>query len=443
MLIGLEGKPRSGKSHDLVRVHVLENLRSGRRVYARLNGLDHAAIADYLGADVSYVTRLLVDMSESEVAAWCTCETHDDGSMSFPYFDRDSVVIVDECHDYWPLARQEMPPHMVAFFAKHGHWGLDLVLATQDFKEVHRSVVRRMDKKNVYTKLDALGADNSYTVRYFTSPQVGRFEQVGVDKLSYDPKIWALYAGIQPGVAGNAPYKPGTRTLWVSARKPAAAVFLALVVGIYFIADFFLSPAEIVPVASPPPETVQSGPMKGLVVVDKPPSPVSVPPPVQSSAAGASASPVTAVAAAVRKEPDYPPGISYIVDLLEDARPRYAGSIGRYHLVEFRTDGGWEVVERLTTLQLSALGWSVTPTAYGMRADYEDQTVIFTPWPLEDRRLQQSTLTGEALRAMPLITGPAAQSAPLVAPSEDAPAQSGTAMRYGQMASYGGIGVTP
>ncbi|RWA38908.1 hypothetical protein C5H14_11335 [Xylella fastidiosa] len=39
MLVFNEGVPRSGKSYDAVKHHILPALREGRRVYARLNGL--------------------------------------------------------------------------------------------------------------------------------------------------------------------------------------------------------------------------------------------------------------------------------------------------------------------------------------------------------------------------------------------------------------------
>ena len=73
-------------------------------------------------------------------------------------------------------------------------------------------------------------------------------------------------------------------------------------------------------------------------------------------------------------------------------------SVGRRHLVEFRAGGGQsQVLERLDSRQFTALGWSVTPTGYGLRIDYDGETIIFTPWPV-DAMFQQSSLVAAAIR---------------------------------------------
>lgn len=422
MLFGFEGNPRSGKSHDIVRVHILENLRKGRKIYARLNGLNHSGIAEYLGVPVEYVQEHLIALSETQVREWFRCDTADNGSVTFPHFDRGSLIIVDECHAFWPVGRAELPPHVAEFFAKHGHWGLDIVVATQELREVHRTVIRRMQKKTVVTKLDVLGADRSYSVRYMAASSPGKFEQVGVEKRTYDPAIWSLYHGVDPGVETNEPYKVGTITLWRSLRWPAFAMGVLLLAGIFFLVRFFVSPEATI-------ESVSDAPLVSPASASLPSAPAPSPP-------------VNAAPAAPPKPPkiEYPAPVQYIIDIKGDARPRYAGSIGDRHILEFRESGGDDrAIERLDSEQLRQMGFDITPTRYGLIAQFRDVAIIFTPWPLEPR-FEQSQRTSDALARTPLISNlsPPTSSPPLVS-SDAEPAAAGTS--FGSIHAYGDIGV--
>ncbi len=430
MIIGREGNPRAGKTYETVRVDLLEALRRDRKVFARINGLSHEAIATYLSRPLSEVEALLTVMTDADVVAMCICETAADGTVTFPHFPIGSLVIVDECHEFWPMGRADLPAPVVNFFAKHGHYTLDIVLLTQSFKEVHRSVKARMQKNNFYTKLDALGSERSYSVRFYSSPAAGKFELIGSEKRSYDPAIFPLYAGIHPDAHSNPAYDVGTTTLWRTLRWPAIGMAIAVVLGIFFIARFFLSPestapgvvsASVKPVASGSPDVYEpfpAAPVSTSAPAVVPPAPV--PKPVEV----------------------LPPGIAYLLALPPDTRPRYLGEIGGRHLVEWREDGGSQVVERLDSLQLSALGWSLQATGYGLLATYKTNSIVFTPWPVEPR-FQQSDLVRRAIEeSPPLVSGAGALSGPPLVNSQGA-TSSGGSLSFGQMARYGDHGVAP
>ncbi|WP_308694623.1 zonular occludens toxin domain-containing protein [Xanthomonas albilineans] len=405
MIVGKEGQPRSGKSYETVKYDIVEAIKAKRRIYARINGLDHDKIAAYLGMPVDDVRDLLIVMDDDQVHAWLVCDTQADGSLNFPHLHKGALVVVDEVHEYWPTGRAPIPKANADFFAKHGHIGLDVVLMTQDFKEVHRSVIRRMQRKNVYTKLDALGKDDAYSIRFYTAAVAGKFELTGSEKRNYDPDIWPLYHGIQPGTDGNAVYKTGSRTIWQTAKKPAIAIIIALVIGIYFILRFFTG------AALPDSAKQQVNHVKNVVSQQRASLP-SVKP--QQSIA-----PVTPISPVKQRDTskDLPPGVRYIVDLAASARPRYAGSFGAVDVVEFRATGGGQVLDRFTTAQLWALGWYVDRTAYGALLRSKDREIIATSWPVDDDLGQQSVQTTERIHdaagppvtsASETQTGPAA-----------------------------------
>jgi len=386
MIVGKEGQPRSGKSYETVKYDILEAIKVQRRIYARINGLDHAKIAAYLGMPVEDVQSLLTVMDDDQVHAWLVCETHADGSLHFPHIQSGALVIVDEVHEYWATGRAAIPKANADFFAKHGHIGLDVVLMTQDFKEVHRSVIRRMQRKNVYTKLDALGKDESYSVRFYTAPAAGKFELTGSEKRDYDPAIWPLYHGIQPGTEGNAVYKTGSRTIWQTAKKPAIAMALAVLVGLFFLIRFFTGGAV------PEQAKKTAEPVKRAVAEQRVALPAITPPP--------STAPVTAISPAPAPDPDkdLPVGVRYVVDLAASGRPRYSGSFGAVDVIEFRATGGGQVLDRFTTAQLWALGWSVDRTAFGAILRAKDREIIATSWPIGDELGQQSVQTTDRIR---------------------------------------------
>ena len=420
MIVGKEGQPRSGKSYEAVKYDILEALKADRKVYARLNGLNHEAIAAHLSMEPDKVRALLVTVADSDVLMTLVARTREDGSMEFPAIDKGALVVVDECHEYFPTGRAPLAKENEDFFAKHGHIAVDVVLMSQDFKEVHRSVVRRMQRKNVYVKLDALGKDNSYSVRMYTATLAGKFELMGSEKREYDAAIYPLYHGIQPGVEGNPVYKTGSKTLWQTARKPAIFVGVAVLLGVFALFRFFgggggVAPAQAKaePPARPTPRATNAQPMAPASAVPAP------------------------VAAVVKREPEkkLPAGISYVVELQGKARPRYAGSFGERQILEFRQPSG-QVIERLYSEQFIALGWTIEAMPFGVIARWEDREIIFTSWPL-DLPGQQSEQTARRIAAAGSPVASASESQPIPAAGVAAVVHGGADTP--QVAGYGGM----
>lgn len=430
MIFGHEGGVRAGKSYEAVLYHILPAIKAKRHVYVRLNGVADKLpeIAAHLGMDEAEVRALVHPMGDSAVQEWLVCDTADDGALSFPHVQPHSLVVVDEAHEYWPVGRAALPERTGNFFAKHGHISLDIVVITQDVKELHRSIVRRMTKKNFYAKLDSLGKAQSYSVRFYSSPLAGKFELIGSEKRDYDPVVWGLYHGVQPGIEGNAVYNANTRTLWQTIRKPALLLAAACVVGIFFIARFFMGSwaEDMGGKAEPEPATAAVAEPAGPFYQE----------PVQRVAPVASAA-----QAAVTPEPKRPAGIQYVVDVNKKARARYLGDVMGRHLVEFRPDTG-HVIERLTDAQLRALGWTVEVTGYGLLATAGEDAIVFTSWPVEyPGRLSDARLSAIGEAGSPVTS--ASESQPIPAAGSVNAVGSRSRSDYDQMTAYGGIGYGP
>lgn len=394
MLVMLEGPPRAGKSYTAVREHILPALQKGRKVYARLNGLNHAKIAAHLSIEPERIRELLVIVSADEVLDLFVCEGDDPPRFKV---DNDALVVIDEVHDFYVSGRQALPKPQEAFFAKHGHIGLDLVVMTQAIGRLHSAVRSRIERKQMFAKQNALGRDTHYTVRHFAvGDTMGKFEKIGSDSKEYDPAIFPLYAGFQPGTENTEAYSEGKKTVWEVIKKPAIVLVIALVVGIGFLVKFFVAGTDDMGVAKQSAAVPTIKPERATVQVG--------------------ASPITAKPAppAVKKKL-LSPGVQYIVDMAAQARPRFLGEFvginGPEVVVEFRASGG-QAMERLTGRQLQELGFSVSRHAYGALAKGEGEIIVFTEWPIDVLFSQSSATTARIQAAAGPTPAPTTEAQP-------------------------------
>ncbi|KAB1128555.1 zonular occludens toxin, partial [Escherichia coli] len=65
MFVFHEGLPRSGKSYEAMVKRIIPALLKGRKVYARLNGINHEKVAEASGLSVERVRELLFEIPES------------------------------------------------------------------------------------------------------------------------------------------------------------------------------------------------------------------------------------------------------------------------------------------------------------------------------------------------------------------------------------------
>lgn len=380
MLICHEGPPRAGKSYEAVKTHIVPALRAGRKCYARLNGLEVEALAELAGITPERVRELLVRVSPDEVCELFTAKGDDPPVFKI---EANSLVVIDEVHEFYVSARHALPKEQEAFFAKHGHIGLDVLVMTQSLGRLHSSVRQRIERKTMFAKLNALGQENKYVARYFAVGDVmGKFEKISSETFEYEPKYFPAYAGFQPEVTNTGAYTAGSKTVWQSIKKPAIFLSLACLIGLGAIVRFFMgggtvAEAKPVPVAASQMPTDAIGPDSE-----------------QSTSRLANASTAMGVQekrqAEVRTRKNLPPPIEYVRGLGESARPRWSGTIGDRDLLEWR-EGQGNAIERMTSDKLEAMGWTVVREVFGVVATFGDETIVFTAWPIDPVFSQNSS----------------------------------------------------
>lgn len=428
MLICNEGPPRAGKSYDCVLTHILPALKAGRRVYARLNGLDHEKIAAHLDMPEDRVRELLTDVAPEDVVALFVAKGDNPPQFNV---EPDALIVIDEVHDFYVQDRRPLPKPQEAFFAMHGHLGLDIVIMTQWLSRVHSSLRGRIERKNLFTKQNALGHEDRYTVRFYSvGDTMGKFEKISSETRVYDPAIYPLYKGYQAEAKNTGAYTAGSKTVWQVIKKPAIGMAVLVLLGVGALASFFMGNGIV---SEPEPD-----PNEPEYAQAPPPAPE---PSTPRQVAQSNGTVGVQEKAKVDEFAKYPPGVRMLLELAKTARPRYAGSIGSRHLVEWRTPQG-QAVERLTSDQVEAMGWTVTREPYGVLATFQDRSLVFTGWPLLEPLFSQSSVQTARIREAGASLPSASEEASRPAATTGIGLQGGI-IQSGQQAGYGDIGVGP
>lgn len=392
MLVFNEGVPRAGKSYDAVKNHILPALKKGRRVFARLNGLRHDKIATYLAMSESDVRQLLVCVDTKDVVATFSCSQDDSGKWCIPDVFKDALVVIDEVHEFYVNERKPLPPAVENFWALLGQNGGDGIIMTQWINRLHSAVKARIERKNTFQKLTAVGSKSRYRVTFFHTTSPGKYEKVGGQTLKYDPAIFPLYDGYAPGAENTEVYEEGGKTVW-AAMAMRTVIFVVLgSIGAYFFAGFFMrSKPEKKPVAES--------------VTQAPPARVHAP------TGGVPAAAEEQGARAPEPDPfaDLTTEQRYIADLAERGRIRLsliaqvAGEDRAW--VQWISNDTNEVIEQLDIRQLRALGYEVAVESYGLRLSAGKHVTVATAWPynapVREKDARLYNLSGGGAGAVP------------------------------------------
>jgi zona occludens toxin len=107
-------------------------------------------------------------------------------------------------------------------------------------------------------------------------------------------------------------------------------------------------------------------------------------------------------------------GVEYLLKMVKSSRPRHAGWYGARDIVEFRSNGGGQVMDRFTTEQLWALRWLVKRTEYGVILSAKGNEIIATTWPVDPFGEQSSATTARIKAAGSPVTS-ASETQPITA----------------------------
>jgi zona occludens toxin len=368
MIIFHEGMPRSGKSYASIKDHIVPSLAKGRKVYARLDGINFRQIGELAGLTEEQTRQLLIELSETDVT---TLEKYE--------FERDALIVIDEAQNYWQATRGNLNAELLKWIAEHGHHGHDVLLMGQLAKDVHRSWINRANRKVQFFKKDVVGKDNEYKwVVFYGAPDAKgsvRFTEVSRGDAEYDPRFFGCYKSHSEGTENKENYEDSRANVLKSAAfrryLPAYIVFAVASFGyvIYAFSGGLL------------PEEKQAATVETTTV--------TVPAGKEQITTYQSGVPVKKeigtlhlAAYDVRPQPD-------LVDQLSaEHRIRVSAfwKTPKEHGVYIEWRNADRVIERFSNKQLHALGWTVW-IAYDsqiVRLTKGDRSYVATSWPVAD-----------------------------------------------------------
>lgn len=166
MIIAFVGTPGAGKSYDAVR-EIINNLRSGRRVYTNVEGMDNPEcqryMQDYLGLDDYEFRSRFFWISDDDIEHFWDLMEHplDDTSfpVALPLVKAGSLLVIDEIHKRfsnrdWNTEKNKL---FADWCSTHRHYGFDVYFITQDMNKVEKHVRSLIEWSYVYRKVNFLG----------------------------------------------------------------------------------------------------------------------------------------------------------------------------------------------------------------------------------------------------------------------------------------------
>jgi zona occludens toxin len=250
---GLEGIPGAGKSYEAVVYHVLQALKEGRMIITNLplvvdmfaaidpafrelivlrrrpapvlgtwdanrmdedgNGEAFQFFADGHQERPS-MGRLVIGNSSPRVAVESGVEPPVFGSVwdyystwRHPKSKRGPLFVIDECHV--PLPRVGSDPQVIEWFKLHRHFNCDVLLMTQNFRDMCNPIAGLLAILIRCRKADFLGKKDAYVRRVFAG---FRGALISEEQRDYKPEFFPLYKshtqGQSVGESGLNDVKP-------------------------------------------------------------------------------------------------------------------------------------------------------------------------------------------------------------------------------------------
>ncbi len=237
----LLGPPGSGKSYEAVVYHILPALQQGRRVVTNL-----PLNLEKLGAlDPSFPP--LVELRKISAPVRGTWEpTNEAGAFQIgktqsqdvtrrlfggvwdfysewrhPETGLGPLYVVDECHLAMP--RSATDKHLEEWFSLHRHYRADVLLVTQSYGKVSRSICDLVQMVYKVRKAVAFGSTSSY-IRKVCDGLRGEVVNTSVRK--YQKKFFGLYNSHTQGSSGKESGANDVRPIWMHWSFIGAAVFI-------------------------------------------------------------------------------------------------------------------------------------------------------------------------------------------------------------------------
>ncbi len=175
-----EGVPGSGKSYHAICEKFLPWVRQGRRLYIAVDGIYLDRLAMFTGIEQSVL--------EQQITLW---KDSVEVLQAFPHVEPGSAVIIDEAQTVF-RSMQKVEPGLLRWLETHRHYGVDILLMSQDFRQMSQGVTRLIEATVKFRKLAFVGLAKKYQGKVRGNPEDNEIIRAFVG--TYSPAIYAYYS---------------------------------------------------------------------------------------------------------------------------------------------------------------------------------------------------------------------------------------------------------
>lgn len=378
MINGLEGIPGSGKSYEAAVYHVLPSLAKGRKVITNLPLLREVLTA--INPEYDDLLELRT-RSAPILGTWDAARVDDKGNGSayelftpdgsvgqladvnlgvftgvwdfysawkHPTTGQGPIFLIDECHVCLPTIGTD--PRVIEWFKLHRHFNADVLLCTQNFRDMNQPIARLIAMLVKVRKADVLGDAGSY-IRKVHAGYRGAVISTEIRK--YKAEYFRLYKSHSQGNSVSESAASDVKPFLVKFKK-YARVFYVFTFAFCLYAAYKFSTKPIFN-STPAAATSQGGSVAGspLASASAPVGPVAASP---AAAAGGNngARPMVAMLASDVPEPMASKEI-HVTGMIQ---------LGKRKLYTFAYSSGGLRVGQVTSDDLLAMGYTFEPLTH-------------------------------------------------------------------------------
>jgi len=185
MITLLEGTPGSGKSYYAVAEYLLPWLRAGRRLYVAVDGF-------YLDRLALFEGRPLPEL-QKQVTLWTERTAIPSLLLSI---EPGSAVCLDEAQTIF-RAKEKVPGDILRWLETHRHYGVDLLLMAQDYRQLTSGVTRLVESTIKFRRMERFGMRRRFQGFVRGNPEETEVIRTLIGR--YEPTIYAYYSSYATG----------------------------------------------------------------------------------------------------------------------------------------------------------------------------------------------------------------------------------------------------
>ena len=175
-----EGVPGSGKSYHAICEKFLPWVKQGRRLYIAVDGIYLDRLSLFTGIELSVL--------EQQITLW---KDSVEVLQAFQHVEPGSAVIIDEAQTVF-RSMQKVEPGLLRWLETHRHYGVDILLMSQDFRQMSQGVTRLIEATVKFRKLAFVGLAKKYQGKVRGNPEDHDVIRAFVG--TYSPTIYAYYS---------------------------------------------------------------------------------------------------------------------------------------------------------------------------------------------------------------------------------------------------------